>query len=106
MDPMPGFFFGSANNPAPHEVLRSLMGAWYRDSELQGNMNMPTPMLEGKRGAAQGWRCCKQRICKKGVGQNAGIETTKVKRIRSLLKLGLTFLAQYHCWLVSVGFRR
>jgi spermidine dehydrogenase len=49
-----GFFFGSGNGPAPHEVLRKPHGrVVFAHSELQGNMNMAHAMLEGKRGAAQ-----------------------------------------------------
>jgi spermidine dehydrogenase len=52
--PPPGFFFGSAKRPAPHEVLRKPHGrVVFAHSELQGNMNMAHAMLEGRRGATQ-----------------------------------------------------
>jgi spermidine dehydrogenase len=52
--PAPGFFFGSADQPAPHEVIRQPHGRIvFAHSELQGNMNMAHAMLEGKRGALQ-----------------------------------------------------
>ena len=54
MAPMPGFFFGTAGAPAPHEQLRVPHGRIvFAHSELQGNMNMAHAMLEGKRGAGQ-----------------------------------------------------
>ena len=52
--PSPGFFFGSASQPAPHEVIRKPHGRIvFAHSELQGNMNMAHAMLEGKRGSLQ-----------------------------------------------------
>ena len=52
--PAPGFFFGSAGQPAPHEVIRKPHGRIvFAHSELQGNMNMAHAMLEGKRGVLQ-----------------------------------------------------
>ena len=52
--PGPGFFFGSGNSPAPHEVIRTPHGRIvFAHSELQGNMNMAHAMLEGTRGARQ-----------------------------------------------------
>lgn len=52
--PGPGFFFGSDDQPAPHEVIRKPHGRIvFAHSELQGNMNMAHAMLEGKRGARQ-----------------------------------------------------
>ena len=53
--PAPGFFFGSEDQPAPHEVIRKPHGRIvFAHSELQGNMNMAHAMLEGKRGALAG----------------------------------------------------
>jgi spermidine dehydrogenase len=52
--PGPGFFFGSGNEPPPHEVIRKPHGRIvFAHSELQGNMNMAHAMLEGRRGALQ-----------------------------------------------------
>jgi spermidine dehydrogenase len=52
--PGPGFFFGRADAPAPHEVIRKPHGrVVFAHSELQGNMNMAHAMLEGTRGARQ-----------------------------------------------------
>jgi spermidine dehydrogenase len=52
--PATGFFFGSAGQPAPHDVIRKAHGRIvFAHSELQGNMNMAHAMLEGKRGALQ-----------------------------------------------------
>jgi spermidine dehydrogenase len=52
--PTPGFFFGTAGQAAPHEVIRAPHGRIvFAHSELQGNMNMAHAMLEGKRGASQ-----------------------------------------------------
>ena len=54
MAPGPGFFFGAAGGPAPHDVIRAPHGRIiFAHSELQGNMNMAHGMLEGKRGASQ-----------------------------------------------------
>jgi len=52
--PQPGFFFGKAGMPPPHEVLRQPHGRIvFSHSELQGTMSMAYAMLEAHRGIGQ-----------------------------------------------------